>query len=150
MRLTIVPIDFDEACAFVEQHHRHHQPPRGYKFLIAVADEEGKIRGVAITGRPVSRVLDDGWTLEITRVATDGAKNACSALYAASWRAARAMGYRMVVTYTLAEESGASLRAAGYKCVGRAGGGSWSRQGRPRVDKHPTQEKLKWEMRLES
>jgi hypothetical protein len=75
----------------------------------------------------------------------DGVRNACSALYAAAWRAARALGYRRLVTYTLAEEGGASLRAAGWRCVGEAGGGPWSRVGRPRVDTHPLQAKLRWE-----
>lgn len=75
--------------------------------------------GVAIVGRPVSRHLDDGWTLEVNRLCTDGSRNACSALYAAAWRAARAMGYKRLVTYILESENGASLRAAGWKCVGR-------------------------------
>ena len=98
-----------------------------------------------MVGRPVARMLDDGWTLEVTRVATDGCPNACSALYGAVWRAAKALGYRRVVTYTLPEEGGTSLRASGYKLVGKAGGGSWNRKDRPRVDLHPTQEKFKWE-----
>lgn len=79
--------------------------------------------GVAIVGRPTARMLDDGWTVEVTRLATDGAHNACSILYAAAWRAARAMGYRRCVTFTLPEEGGASLRGAGWRCIGEAGGG---------------------------
>jgi len=93
----------------------------------------------------VSRGLDDGWTLEVNRVATDGTRNACSMLYAACWRAAKAIGYRKLVTYTLPEEGGASLRAAGWRCIGQAGGGSWSCTSRPRVDTHPLQLKLRWE-----
>lgn len=91
-------------------------------------------------------MLDDGWTLEVSRVATDGTKNACSMLYRSSWRAAIALGFRRLVTYTLPEEGGASLRGAGFKLVGQAGGGSWSRTERPRVDTHPTQEKFRWEL----
>jgi hypothetical protein len=89
---------------------------------------------------------DDGWTAEVTRLCTDGTPNACSMLYRAAWRAARSLGYRRLITYTLAEEGGASLRASGFTLLGEAGGGSWSRGNRPRVDKHPTQGKLKWEL----
>jgi hypothetical protein len=144
MRLVVVPIDFAEANAFVRQHHRHHKPMPGAKFSIAVSDGE-KIVGVAMVGRPVARMLDDGWTLEVNRVATDGTKNACSILYAAAWRAARAMGWKKLITYILDTEPGTSLNAAGWKCVGQAGGGHWGRESRPRVDKHPTQGKIRWE-----
>ena len=142
--LRIVPIEFSQACAFVERLHRHHSPPRGHKFSIAVAVGE-KIVGVAIVGRPISRVLQDGWTLEVTRVCTDGTRNACSMLYGACRRAAWALGYRRLVTYTLPSEGGASLRAAGFRCIGEAGGGSWSRQSRPRVDQAPMEAKWRWE-----
>ncbi|MCE5247925.1 hypothetical protein LLG88_13510 [bacterium] len=138
-------MSFDEACAFVRQHHRHHQPPVRVKFSIACAAGETVV-GVAMVGRPVARMLDDGWTLEVTRVATDGTPHACSCLYAAAWRAARAMGYRKVVTYILDTEPGTSLRAAGWKLVGQVRGRSWSCESRPRVDKHPLQGKLRWEM----
>lgn len=97
-------------------------------------------------GRPVARMIDDGWTLEVNRVATDGTKNACSILYAAAWRAARALGYRKLVTYILDTEPGTSLRAAGWKCLGRAGGGRWSRPSRIREDEHPTQGKIRFEV----
>ena len=146
MSLVVVPISLDEAKAFVRAHHRHHRPPVSHKFSLAVADETGRVRGVAIVGRPVARALDDGWTLEVTRVATDGARNACSMLYASAWRAARAIGYRTLVTYTLEEEGGASLRAAGWRVVAQTAGGSWSCPSRPRVDKHPLQRKLRWEV----
>lgn len=112
---------------------------------MAVA-EGGMVHGVAIVGRPVARMNDDGWTLEVVRVATDGTKNACSKLYRASWKAARAMGYKRLITYTLPEEGGASLRGAGFRLIGEVGGGSWHREARPRVDKHPTQPKLRWEI----
>ena len=141
----MVPLPLAEANAFVQQHHRHHGRVVGHRFSLGVADVTREIRGVAIIGRPVARHLDDGLTLEITRVATDGAKDACSALYGAARRAAFALGYKRLVTYTLPSESGASLRGAGYRCVGEAGGGSWNKPSRPRVDKHPTQTKLRWE-----
>lgn len=144
MTLVITPTTLREANAFVAAHHRHHGPARGCILCVAVSEGEA-VRGVAIVGRPVSRMLDDGWTAEVVRVATDGARNACSMLYGASWRACRALGYRRLVTYTLPEEGGASLRAAGWRCIGEAGGGSWDRKGRPRVDLHPTQTKLRWE-----
>lgn len=145
-RLEIVPLDLDAANAFVRLHHRHHQPVVGHKFSLGATDEAGALVGVCIIGRPVSRRLDDGWTLEVTRVATDGAANACSALYGAAWRACRAMGYRKLVTYTLKSEPGTSLTAAGWKVVAETPGRSWSVPSRPRVDKHPLQPKLRWEM----
>lgn len=144
-RLTVVPSELDEANAFVKQHHRHHDPVIGHKFSLAVADEIGTVRGVAIIGRPTSRRRQDGWTLEVTRLATDGCPNACSALYAASWKATKALGYRRLGTYTLKTESGASLRAAGWRVVGETPGRSWSVPSRPRVDKHPLQARLLWE-----
>lgn len=144
MRLDVQPISFAEACAFVADHHRHHVPPQGHKFSIAVNDGE-KVRGVLIVGRPVARHTDDGWTLEVTRCCTDGAKNAASKLYSAAWRACRAMGYRRLITFTLTEEPGTSLRAAGWRIVGQTKGGSWSVPSRPRVDKHPLGTKNLWE-----
>jgi hypothetical protein len=147
-RLVITPVTLREANAFVEQHHRHHKPSRGCRFCVAVSVEGSEqVCGVAIVSRPVARMLDEGWTAEVVRVATDGTANACSALYGASWRAARALGFRKLITYTLPEESGASLRGSGWRVVNaRAGGGTWSRTDRPRVDMHPTQTKLRWEM----
>ena len=140
----IVPTTLREACAFVERHHRHHRAPQGGLFAVAVA-EGSEVVGVVIVGRPVARMADNGWTAEVTRLCTLGARNACSMLYQAAWRTARAMGYRKLITYTLPEEGGTSLRAAGWRLIGEAGGGSWNRESRPRVDLHPTQEKLKWE-----
>ncbi len=150
MSLTIVPIDFDEACAYVARHHRHHEPPQGHKFSIAVAARHDVgdprpggagygmhtdiVHGVAIVGRPVGRRQQDGWTLEVTRCATDGTRNACSALYRAAWRAAKAMGYRRLITYTLATETGASLRGAGFANLGERRSGNWNVTSRPRVD----------------
>ena len=146
MVLEIVPITLKEANQFVAGHHRHHGPVTGHKFSIAVSDGE-KIVGVVIVGRPVSRYLDDGWTLEVTRLCTDGTKNACSMLYAAAWKAARAMGYKKLITYILESETGASLRAAGWKCVGHAGGFRWTGKRRPEIDLYPAQMKLRYEQK---
>ena len=146
MSLHITPITLAEANAFVERHHRHHGAARGCIATCAVSDAGGEIRGVGILGRPVARLLQDGWTAEVTRVCTDGTPNACSMLYRALWRAARALGYRRLVTYTLPAEGGSSLLGVGFKLIGEAGGGSWNRQGRPRIDLHPLQSKLRWEL----
>lgn len=143
-RLSIIPCELREANEFVRRHHRHHKPVPGHKFSIACVEGE-RVCGVAIVGRPVARMSDDGMTLEVNRVATDGTPNACSALYGAARRAAFALGYRRLVTYTLPSEGGASLRGAGWKLFGEAGGGKWTRPSRPRVDMHPTQAKLLWE-----
>ena len=142
--LKITPMTLGEANSFVVQYHRHHKPVPGCKFCIGVADGE-KVVGIAIIGRPVARMLDDGWTLEVNRTCTDGTRNANSMLYGAAWRATKALGYKKLITYTLPEESGGSLRGAGWRCLGTAGGGSWDCPSRPRVDKHPLQIKLKWE-----
>ena len=100
---------------------------------------------MVIVGRPVSRYLDDGWTLEVNRLCTDGSRNACSMLYSAAWRAARAMGYKRLITYILESESGASLRAAGWKCIGQAGGLRWTGRRKPTVDLYPAQMKVRYQ-----
>jgi hypothetical protein len=133
MSLRLCPVDLDEANAFVSVHHRHHRPVVGHKFSMQ-AVENDKTVGVVIVGRPVSRHLDDGLTLEVNRCCTDGTRNACSLLYGAAWRAARALGYRRLITYTLPAEGGASLRGAGWNLVGLRGGGNWNTASRPRID----------------
>lgn len=143
-RLTIVPLTVREATDYINRMHRHHAASRGAKFCLG-ASLEDRIVGVAMAGRPVSRALDDGWTLEVTRVATDGTRNACSFLYGAVKRVGVAMGYKRFVTYTLPSESGASLRACGWELVGQAGGGNWNTPSRPRVDSNLQQVKLRWE-----
>lgn len=144
--LELQPITFDEACMFIAQHHRHHLPPQGWRFGIAVNDGT-EVVGVVTVGRPVARRLDNGWTLEVTRCCVkEGTPNAASMLYAAAWRAARALGYKRLITYVLASETGTSVKAAGWKVVGQAGGGSWNVPSRPRVDKAPTGKKMLWEM----
>lgn len=144
MSLEIVPIKFAEAKEFVKRHHRHHKPPIGHICSLACADGD-KIIGVAIIGRPVARKLDNGLTAEVTRLCTNGTKNACSMLYAAAWRAVRSLGYKKLITYILDTEPGTSLRAAGWKCLGQCGGGSWNCKSRPRIDMHPTQKKFRFE-----
>lgn len=144
MKLEIVPIFQDEAFSFVQQYHRHHKPPVGSVFQVAAAIGQ-KIVGVAIVGRPVSKTLDNGWTLEVTRLCTDGTENACSKLYAACWRITKELGYKKLQTYILQSEPGTSVIAAGAQLVGIRGGGTWQRRLRPRVDKHPTQKKLLFE-----
>lgn len=144
MRLVAYPLELAEANAFVAEHHRHHRPVVGHKFSIGAALGD-KIVGAVIVGRPVARMRDDGMTLEVTRLATDGTRNACSFLYGAAARAGFALGYKRIGTYILDSEPGSSLKAAGWKLIGTAGGGSWSVPSRPRVDKHPLQSKLLWE-----
>lgn len=170
--LQIVPCSVQDAKEYVRQVHRTHEPPVSGLFACAVArpvtneelDDLGPfetltgghvkhavmeslvICGVAIVGRPNARELQDGFTADVTRVATDGTKNACSILYAACWRAARALGYRRLGTYVLADEPGTSLKAAGWKCLYRVKGRSWHTPSRPRVDRHPTQDKFRWEV----
>ena len=126
MKLEITPISINNAKIFIDDVHRHHKSPRGGLFAISVA-QSNDIVGVCIAGRPVSRHLDNGYTVEITRLAVLD-------------------GYKKAITYILKEEPGTSVKAAGWKCIGEAGGGSWDRKNRPRIDKHPTQIKLKFEI----
>lgn len=142
-RLRIVPMMRDEANDFVRRHHRHAGIRQGYRFALgaAVGDE---LVGVAIVGRPVARGLQDGWTAEVLRLCTTGTRNACSFLYGACWRAARALGYTKLVTYTLASEAGASLRASGFRVVAEVKGREWTTPSRPRDPSDP-QDRLRWE-----
>jgi hypothetical protein len=144
-KMTIERLELGEANAFVREHHRHHKPVIGHLFSIGAA-LDGVIVGVAIVGRPVARGRDDGVTAEITRLATDGTRNACSFLYGATARAAFALGFKRIGTYILATEPGTSLSAAGWRQIGEVRGRSWSCPSRPRVDKHPTQGKLLFEV----
>jgi hypothetical protein len=144
-RLEIVRIDLAEANAFVRLHHRHHSTVVGHIFSIG-ASELGRICGVAIIGRPVSRMRDDGETAEVTRLCTDGTKNACSFLYGAAARAAFALWFKRIGTYILSSEPGTSLTAANWRLIGERGGRTWNSKSRPRVDKHPLQRKLLFEL----
>ena len=143
--MNVTPITLREARHFVDLHHRHHRAPQGGLFAIAASDD-GAVVGVVIVGLPVARGNHDGYTAEVTRVCVlDDQPNACSMLYAAAWRACRSMVYRRLITYTLAREPGTSVRAAGWREIGKRGGGSWDRTTRPRVDKHPIEQKTLWE-----
>lgn len=132
------------AREYVNTNHRHHKAPQGGLFAVG-CELDGKVVGCAIVGKPCARMLNDGITVEVTRLCTDGTRNACSFLYRVCVRIANAMGYRRVLTYTLASEDGASLRGAGFKHTHTTKGGSWSRPSRERMDKHPIQQKLRWE-----
>lgn len=122
MAMYIRPLSLKEANAFVATLHRHNKPTSGHKYSLGCY-KNGVLVGVAIVGRPLARMLDDGQTLEVLRVCTDGTKNANSKLYGACVRVAKEMGYRTIYTYTLKSESGSSLRAAGWTEDGEAGGG---------------------------
>ena len=143
--LELQPTTRDEAFAFIELFHSHHPPPQGWLFGIAVNDGT-QVVGVITIGRPVARGLQDSWTAEVTRCCTDKTPHVASKLYAAAWRACRAMGYRKLITYTLDSEAGTSTRAAGWRMVGQVKGRSWHCPSRPRVDTHPLQDKFRWEI----
>ncbi|MGH9721502.1 MAG: XF1762 family protein [Bryobacteraceae bacterium] len=133
--------------SFVDRHHRHHKPLRFHKYSIGAA-KRGKLVAVCIVNRPVNLRMDDGLTLEVARLCTDGTPNACSFLLSRAARAAAALGYERIQTYTLADESvasyGGSLRAAGWLFSHSSRGGSWNNASRQREDKHPTAEKFCW------
>ena len=155
--MQIVPISLKEAQDFINRLHRHHTAPVGHKFSIG-AKANGVLVGVCVVGRPVSRYMDDGKTLEVTRLCTDGTKNACSFLYGRAARIAEDMGYTKIITYILETENGASLKASNWHCEeAETGGGNWSCQSRPREieitqlsflpgkeKKYPTCKKQRW------
>ncbi|MFB6505538.1 XF1762 family protein [Streptomyces sp. NPDC056099] len=135
-RLHLVPLRQKDAREFVAAWHRHHRPPPGAVFSVGAADDDGVLRAVAMVGRPVARMLDNGQTLEVTRTATDGTANANSLLYGAAWRAAQALGYTRLITYTQAGESGASLRGAGWRVLAqRPPRRGWDCPSRPRASR---------------
>lgn len=152
-------MSFEEAVAFVDVHHRHHEPPRGHKFSIGAAMDD-EVVGVVMVGRPVARELQDGLTPEVNRLAALEKRptgrtnrsgeptyhNVPSFLYGAARRATFALGYRRLVTYILATETGVSLVSSGWKLVGEVRGRSWTTRSRPRFDRHPTIDKLRFEV----
>lgn len=146
MSLHVVILDLDEANAVVDAWHRHHKPVVGHRFSIGAVDDAGAVHGVLITSRPVARMAGNPRDVaEVTRLATDGTHNACSFLYGAAARAAKALGFRRIQTYTLPEEGGASLRAAGWVCEGYAGGGQWVHtDGKERRADQPQGRKFRW------
>ena len=137
MKIYHIPIDLKHANAYVSLYHRHHDPVPCHKYSLgAVLDD--KLIGVAIVNRPVAIARDDGWTLEVLRCCTDGTPNACSFLYSKCVKVGIALGYREIGTYILETEPGTSLKAAGWRSLGRRGGGSWNNKKRPRKDKSHT------------
>lgn len=144
--MEIQPVTFKQACEFVKKHHRHHSPTVGCKFCIGLF-EDGKMIGCAICGRPVSRYLDDGLTCEINRLCTDGTKNACSILYGTACRVAKEMGYHKIITYILASENGASLKASNFICEGESGGIHWTGK-RNKGQNIPAEMKTRWSKKL--
>jgi hypothetical protein len=143
--MYIAPLSFKQICEYIDEHHRHNKRPRGYKFGVGLFSDNGELIGVGACGRPVARMLNDGVTTEITRVCTVGARNANSMIYGALIRAAKALGYKRIVTYTLPDESGSSLRAVGFTEIGLTKAESWNRPSRAR--KHQSiyeAEKVRW------
>ena len=132
------------ANQYVAEKHRHHKPNRGHKFSIGLMKQDNLI-GVAICGRPVSRGSDDGFTLEVSRLCTEGAENACSKLYGACARIAKEMGYKKIQTYILKSELGISLKASGWIMEAITAGGQWNyTNGKPRRTDQPTEPKQRW------
>ena len=146
--MKIRPITFKQACDFINKYHRHHKATVGCKFCIGLFDND-KMVGCAVCGRPVSRYLDDGLTLEINRLCTDGTRNACSMLYGACCRIGKEMGYEEAVTYILETENGASLKASNFICEGQAGGTHWTGE-RDRGQDIPPLFKTKWVRKLQA
>lgn len=142
--LKLTPVSLAKANEFVELFHRHHKRVTGHKFSIGCS-LNGQLVGVVIVGRPVSRYLDNGKTLEVNRLCTLGINNACSFLYSAAARAAKAMGYEKIITYILESESGVSLKAAGWECAGLAGGKQWTGARKPPVPLYPQEMKIRYE-----
>ncbi len=148
--LKIVHLELAEANALVDELHRHHKPVRGHRFSVGAVDtKSGKLVGAAIVGRPVARAVNYKTTLEVTRLVTDGTKNACSFLYAAAARAGKELGYNKIQTYILEEENGTTLRAAGWSFEENTRGGQWKHtDGKPRRTDQPTQKKQRWSKSL--
>lgn len=141
--MVIRPITYKTAKEFINTNHRHHNASIGCKFCIGLFEDDVMI-GCAMCGRPVSRYLDNGLTLEINRLCTNGRKNACSMLYGACCRIAKEMGYEKVITYILQSENGSSLKASNFKCEGLAGGVNWTGKRNKQNSKTPSELKTRW------
>lgn len=148
-KLVVVPCSNEAAKTYVDSFHRHHGSSVQARFSIAAADETGMVRGVAMVGRPVARLLDDGWTLEVNRLASDGCPNACSLLYSAARRVAKEMGYRKLITYIREDEPGTSLKASGWKFEEAIRARSWDMPGRQRTDKTEIVRRGRWSVMLQ-
>jgi hypothetical protein len=142
--MKIVPLELRDLNALVSGLHRHHKPVQGHRFSIGV-EHGGKVVGGASVGRPTARLTNQRKVLEVTRLVTDGTKNACSALYSAAARIGKELGYERIQTFILDSESGTSLRAAGWKFEQESGGGDWTRESKPyRRQDHPQCPKQRW------
>ena len=141
--LEAAPLELKQANEFVASFHRHHDPVHRDKYRIG-AMLDGKLVGVVQVARPVARMLDDGKTVEVVRLCTDGTKDVCSFLYSKAARIAKEMGYSKIITYILCDESGDSLRAAGWQKEAATSGGSWNRPSRKRATTAPTVPKVRW------
>lgn len=143
--MRVVPLTLAQARDYIAEHHRHHPPPVGHRFSVGLENADGELIGVAVAGRPSARKTDQYRTLEITRLCTDGTRNACSMLYGAVRKAAQAMGFDRIVTFTMPSEGGASLRGVGFTLDGSTPGREWSVPSRNRkAAAHPTGEKWRW------
>lgn len=146
--LKSIPLTQAEAAAFIGPYHRHHKPTHGDKYRVGCIRDDGLLVGVVQVGRPVSRMLDDGKTLEVVRLCTNGEKNVCSYLYAKAARIARELGYDRIITYILQDEPGTSLEAAGWSKEAVTRGGEWDRPSRKRTTEAPTVPKQRWAKQL--
>lgn len=142
--MVAVPIELQEANAFVERLHRHHPPVHRDKFRIGCLAEDGHLAGVVQLARPVARCLDDGHTIEVVRLCSDGTKDVCSFLYGRAARIAHEMGYARIITYILDTETGTSLKASGWKFDGMTNAKTWNCPSRPRNTNAPTCAKQRW------
>lgn len=142
--MNVVPLELKQANEFVDNLHRHHDPVHRDKFRCGVVDDNGKLRGVVQVGRPVARHLDDGDTVEVVRLCTDGYPNACSFLYQTMARVSKELGYSRIITYILEAENGASLKASGWMHEADTSGGNWNCKSRPRETTAPTCKKQRW------
>ena len=145
--LKIVHLELKEINAIIEKWHRHHKRVQGHRFSIGALEQKtGELVGGCSVGRPVARNLDQHGLLEVTRLVTNGTKNACSFLYSAAARAGRELGYKDIHTYVLASEDGTSLLAAGWELWNEdVGGGQWKHtDGKPRRTDQPTEKKNEW------
>lgn len=154
-RMRAIPIELKSANAFISAHHRHHAPVYRDKWRVGCIDNAENMIGVIQAGRPVSRYLDDGKTIEVVRCCSCGQRNVCSFLYSRAARIAKEMGYRRIITYILEIENGASLKACGWTLDEHdCGGGEWNCKSRPRETveynlfgeqiKYPTGKKQRW------
>lgn len=146
--MKIVPLELRDLNDLVESLHRHHKRVQGHRFSIGV-ESNGKIVGGASIGRPTARMTDQHKVLEVTRLVTDGTKNACSALYAAAARIGKELGYAHIQTFILDTETGTSLKAAGWVFEKASSGGDWTRESKPnRRQDQPQCPKQRWGKQL--